>query len=438
MAHIQTSTASLHSESERLVPVKEDALDEEEKRWLFSPGTVASCAVNLAQSALGAGTLAMPFAFKSTGIGIGVVMLVTCAVATMYSVRMLAFLRDQANVVTYEELGAKLIHPKMKIAVATAVMGFCFGITIVYVIAIGDIVHPLTDNDHWPEAFRGDSGKRITTIIFWVLFMWPLSLLKEINSLRFASAFAMVTLLGLVAMIAVHFSLNLPDFSQTLVWYQFDFTMLCALPTIFFSYCCQMNAFEVYHEMNPRTVRGMTKAIVAAMSFATFAYISAGTLGSLDFGHGTKSNILLNYQHPNQTAYIAIAFLGFGFTITFSFPVCLFPPRDAILQLLGYENVYTTPSWTRMLVSTCIAAGSLAVGLFIQDIVVVFNVVGGLCASSLIFVFPSIIALWSGYWTTETVGKTHVLVVWVLLVGGVAAALLGTSIGLYTNITGES
>lgn len=395
-------------------------------------GSVKSGAVNMAQAALGAGTLSMPYAMKSAGVGLGAFFILLCGITSVFTVRLLIMVRDKTGHHTYEEIAKHVGNPALHKITALLISLFCWGITVVYVIAIGDIVHPLTDGPGWPHVFKGDMGKKICTILFWGLFMLPLSLLRDINSLRYASLFALVTLIFLILSIIIYgFSTPGVSWSKNVVYAEADVGMVCALPTIFFSYCCQCNAFEIYHEMRPKTIRRMTRAATMAMSFATVMYLSAGIAGLAAFGSATDGNILNNFA-PRDHVYMIIAFLGFAFTITFSFPVCLFPMRDAFLQVFGLGDVYTASTLARVAVAGSLATVSLLIGLFVTSIVVVFDVVGGVCGSTLAFTFPALFALRSKVVTWDN-GKVRYVITVCIFFGGIIAGALGTGVGIYTK-----
>jgi len=399
---------------------------------LLPHGSIAASGFNLASATLGAGTLAIPQAMAYSGSLTGALLLSLCCASTVYSIRLLVIVLEKTGYTTYEEMSHKLLHPYFEKVTAFLIVAFCWGITIVYVVAMGDILDPLRQIDGFPEAFQGVWGRRAIMVIFWALFMLPLSLAKEINSLRYASLVGMAATAFLVAAIVTHTSNDAPPLHNVSIA-RFDTNMLMSLSTFIFAYCCQTNCFEIYAEMVNRSVKKMTITAAVSMSACTSIYIVAGIAGSADFGSDTDGNILKNYKNPTETPYIAVAFIAMSITLTMAFPICIFPTRDAVLQILGYKDAYSTPDHVRLFTAGVLAVSSVLVGLFVPGIQILFGILGGVCGSSLAFIWPALFAIRSGGWTRENVGTVDFVLTWVLLVAGIAAGLLGTATSIYAQ-----
>mmetsp|Transcript_38240 Transcript_38240/g.118175 ORF Transcript_38240/g.118175 Transcript_38240/m.118175 type:complete len:444 (-) Transcript_38240:166-1497(-) len=395
-------------------------------------GSVASSAFNLASATLGAGALALPEAMSMTGDVIGVIMLSLSCAATIYSIRLLMIVVERTGYVTYEEIAKKLVGPKFEKLVAGLIVAFCWGVTLVYVVAIGKVLASFDKASGFPDAFKGEWGHRLITTIFWCVFMLPLSLAKEINTLRYASLVGMLSTAFLVVAIVVHSAQSGKNQLKAANW---SYKMVSALPVYSFSYCCQTNSFEIYAELNGRSVRKMTFTTAVSMIACTCIYVVAGIAGFAEFGTNTDGDILSNYGLPTKTPYIAVAVVAISFTLTMAFPICIFPTRDAVVQMMGYHNVYETPTRTRLLVAGCLATASIILGLFVPDIQLLFGVLGGIFGSSLGYILPVIFAWKSGEWTVETVGWPDVIGTWVLLIGGIICGVGGTVLTLYGTIT---
>jgi amino acid permease len=407
-----------------------DAGDEQHAPASCQPlphGSVAASAFNLASATLGAGTLALPSAMATTGDAIGVIMLIISCAATIYSIRLIIIVVERTGFVTYEEIAKNLVGPKFEKFVAGLIVAFCWGTTLVYVVAIGKVLASFDKSHGFPGVFKGEWGHRFITTIFWCLFMLPLSLAKEINTLRYASLFGMFSTAFLVCAIVVHSAESGKNELKAVNW---GYKMVTALPVFSFSYCCQTNSFEIYAELNGRSVRKMTFTTAVSMMACTCIYVVAGIAGFAEFGTNTDGDILSNYGLPTQTPYIAVAVVAITFTLTMAFPICIFPTRDAVVQLMGYRTVYETPSRTRLLVAGGLATGSLIVGLFVPGISLLFGILGGVFGSSLGYILPVVFAWKSGEWTVETVGWPDVIGTWALLIGGIICGIFGTAVTL--------
>ena len=119
-----------------------------------------------------------------------------------------------------------------------------------------------------------------------------------------------------------------------------------------------------------------------------------------------------------------------------AFPICIFPTRDAFIQLFGYKDAYTTPAKVRLAICFTLASASLIVGLYTPGVKVLFDLLGGVCGSSLSMIFPAAFALRSGGWTVDKVGRMDVYLTWILLVVGIVVGILRTVVPIVGMIQG--
>lgn len=405
------------------------------QRLMPTGGVLASC-FSFSAFSMGAGTLGLPAAMMAAGSAMGSIMLVLVCLSTIYSCRLITIVVEKTNLMTYEQMARGLVGWKFEKLTAFLMVMLCWGATITYVVVVGDVMHKLSVIDWWPEELSGKGGSRIMTVIYWACFMLPLSLAKEINSLRYASSMGVCSTIILVTAIVVHCAQAGPEVAQkNLTYFEFNIDMVVAMPTFLFAYCCQTNAFKIYTEMKPKTVKQMTKNCSYSMVVCTSIYIICGVAGFANFGAATSGNIL-NNLNPLSSAYVAIAFFAVTITLTPCFPMCMFPTRDAVLQVLGYAGVHETPTKVRVAVCLVLAVGSLILGLFIPGVKVMFGVLGGICGSSLSLIWPAIFYMKGVEFWVQKVGLTNFVLTWLLVIVGVIAGVLGTAVSLYQTITG--
>lgn len=398
---------------------------------LLPHGGLASSGFNLASATLGAGTLALPSAMQASGWVITLIFLVICALATLYTIRLLAVTADHTGLMSFEEMSRVLLGSRRWEYFTEFVMvTFCWGITVVYIVAIGQVIQPLQQIEGMPLAFQGTNGNRLLTSMFWGVFMLPLSLAKEISTLRFASAVGILSTITLVCAVVDHAVEFGTQTIGSLMPARFGVSMVESLPIVMFAFTCQTNAFEIYSELFPRTVKRMTLSSSICLLLCTSIYAVCGLAGYADFGDNVDSNILNNYTDPLQHPLLAAAFACISVTLTMAFPVCIFPCRDAILHLLGYKDAYSTPTKVRILICAALAAASLVTGLYAPNIKTLFGLLGGAFGSIIGFIFPPVFAILSRPWTPKTVGWFHFLVTYAILVFGIIAGVLGTVVSI--------
>ena len=424
---------------------------------LLPEGSIGGSAFNLATNTLGAGTIALPGAFAAAGGVLGLAVLIICLIAAIYAMRLQCVVAEQTGMASYALKARLLVGPWAEKFMAVIVIILCWGVTIVYVVSIGDLLDTFRLYDGAPEVMRGDWGRRLVVTLFWLITMLPLSLPAQINSLRYASLAGLgatgVLIAALMAYAATAEQTVLRPVcggtdggsviglapvreqiasTSNIPIANFDLSAVMALPVFIFGTACHTNTYNVYSELSDRSPRRMT--IVAIVTFISVGllYLSCGLTGVAIFGEDTKGNILSNFEDPLGQWYITVAFVGMAITLTAAFPLCVFPARDALLQLAcGYAPGEVVPTHVRVPMSGLIAVISLLFGLFVPGVKIMFGLLGGLLGSSVVYIWPAIFAMRTKTWTPAVVGWANIIGAWVLLVFGVLAAIFGTALSIY-------
>jgi amino acid permease len=404
---------------------------------LLPPGSIPASGFNLCAATLGAGTLGLPYAVDHTGAVVGSIMLVLCGAVTVYTIDLLILTLEKTGLSTYEALSKHLIGPRFEKFIAGLIILFCWGVACAYVVVIGTIIEPLQTIQKLPQGTWGD---RLMTFIFWLAFMLPLSLLRDINSLRYASLVGFLATFYLVLAIVIYAASGGNDGTTKNidVSHKVDLNFWSSICVYSFAYCCQTNAFEIYHELSDPTPARMKKAAGLSMSFCTAIYIIAGIAGLASFGNNIQSNILSNFANPQDTIYVLMAFVAITFTVTMAFPVAIFPTRDAVLQMLGFATAYDTPDRIRIGVCVALATSALIAGLFIPNVTLCFSILGGICGSTLGYCCPVIYAWRAGVIEWVPGKKANFILAWFVCIVGGILGILGTITTIIGIAEGDS
>jgi len=422
-------------------------------------GSVRGSIFNFFSSTVGAGALAVPYAFSHCGLLVGSALLIGVARSTTFSVHLLIQARIKSGLVSYEELAVGLYNKYMGYAVAAAIIIMCFGASVAFILAVGDILE-----EGLLDVLGGFLTRQELMIIFWAFLMFPLSMVENMNSLRFSSGFGIANSGYLVFATTLH-SLqkifkegfpNLWDYSSATFWPSSVNGIVTACPIIIFAYICQINVFSIFGELKSGTAKKMEIVTHGGITIISIFYFLLASFTYLEFGRNTNGNILTNYCVQNDpNPLMILAYVGYAFTITMAYPMTTHPTRHALHALL-YQlfengerrksdeetqllrtNDESIPKMSRircMSLSVCIAVGGLLVALVAPGISTVFGLVGGTSASFVCFVLPALFALklklarrWSGQY----------ICTWLLLCGGILIGLFSTILTLKDTISGE-
>ncbi|KAG0225899.1 hypothetical protein BGW42_004053 [Actinomortierella wolfii] len=306
-----------------------------------------SCTINLANTILGTGMLAMPGALATVGMMMGSFMIVFSAVASGLG---LYFLTRSASRTIGRSASffacSKLTYPSAAVWFDLAIAIKCFGVGISYLIIIGDLM---------PEVVRslsmmtvtmngGDGSGEMDPALwflldrrFWItMFMSiiaPLSFLKRLDSLKATSALALGAVVYLV-FIVVYFYLfptaPLPP-KEELRLVRLTPEFFTTLPIFVFAFTCHQNIFSVYNELSDNGQSMLNRIISSSIGTAAVVYHIVAILGYLTFGNIVGSNIILMY---NSGMTITIGRIAIVILVMFSFPLQCHPCRACLDKVL--------------------------------------------------------------------------------------------------------
>lgn len=398
-------------------------------------GGMFASSITLASCTLGASITSLPMAFKLCGITIAIILLILIMLSTVYSIHLLMEVKRRTKLQSYEEMAKYLLGYKMDYVVATTMFSVCFGSCVAYIISMGNILKAFTKGETFP--FPGDV--KIPLCILWFFILFPLSLPKEINTLRYSSTIGVAAICYFVLAMVIHSSTHgLPETDANgLAWGNFSDDAVVGLSLIMFAYLCQTNVFEVSAEMERGTAKRVVSVSGISMGGCLILYIIAGFFGYADFGRVVQGAVLLNFD-AKKDINIAVAFGMLIVKLCAAFALAIHPARDSAFYVLGWGSYLTVPRYKRLVLCTVMSIAALVLGLFIPTIEIVFGLLGSVCGGLLGFIFPALFVMYAGGWSLESVGVGHYIATLVLLFGGVACMVFGTLASIYGLVVGGS
>lgn len=412
---------------------------------LVPHGGMLSSMYNLAAVTLGSGIIALPSAFQACGVITSVLVLIAITAFTVYSVYilMVAVEKTEKRFYSYESLARGLLGRGWDLFAAFNMWIFCFGSCVSYVISTGDMLSRATDDPSVNSFLRSQSGNRVLVSIIWLCVMLPLSIPKQINSLRYASAIGVTCMFYFVIVIVVHSCMNSFENGKA----KHDLAMvkggngaLIGFSLFIFAYLCQTNCFEVYTELSKPSPARITLHTGISMTFCCALYILAGVFGYLEFGEEMTDSILLMYDIRNDVM-VLIAYIGIAVKMCVGFAICMLPTRDSLYYCLAafwptFRHIRDVPFWLHALIIVIMSVLALILGLFIPSVDIVFGLVGSFSGGFLGFIYPALFIMYAGGWSLRQVGWFHYLTTYALLFSGVVAVTFGTAASVYSQITG--
>lgn len=203
--------------------------------------------INLLNTIVGAGTLAMPHAMSQMGMLLGIIIIVWSGVTSAFGLYL------QARCARYLDRGSssffalsQLTYPNAAVIFDAAIAVKCFGVGVSYLIIIGDLM---------PGVMRGfNANADLTPFLvdrhFWItafmLVIIPLSFLRRLDSLKYTSVIALISIGYLIVLVVYHFAsdsiANRGDVN--VITWNGPVSFLSSLPVVVFAYTCHQNVSE--------------------------------------------------------------------------------------------------------------------------------------------------------------------------------------------------
>ncbi|CCW65178.1 unnamed protein product [Phytomonas sp. EM1] len=242
-----------------------------------------------------------------------------------------------------------------------------FSACIAYVICVGDCFRPIFKEaykrspDNKAIRFLNTSGgNRLLTVLVWLFIMLPLTIPKHIDSLRYASTFAVSFLVYFSIVVFAHSCTHgLKDIeghvrvndlggdvgSDEKVIYLFRTgnVLVGSIGVFMFAYTCQLAVYEIWWDMRPeiRTPRNFMWSALIGMLMTSFVFTLTAIFGYLDFGATIGSNSILLMYNPIKEPQIMVAYVGIVFKLCVSYALVGSTARNAIYYVIGWQKRFS-------------------------------------------------------------------------------------------------
>ncbi|THC95244.1 hypothetical protein EYZ11_005283 [Aspergillus tanneri] len=309
---------------------------------------------------------------------------------------------------------SQITYPNAAVVFDAAIAIKCFGVGVSYLIIIGDLMPGVV------QGFVGSSPDFdfLVDRHFWVtafmLIVIPLSYLRRLDSLKYTSIAALVSMAYLVVLVVYHFVVGDTVAEKgpvRLVQWAGLVPTLSSLPVIVFAFTCHQNMFSILNEMATPSHFRTTSVVFASIGSAAATYILVAITGYFSFGDNIGGNIVGMYT-PGLWSTIGRA--AIVMLVMFSYPLQCHPCRasvDAILRwrpqpsvngsdhsphrhpLLGSRGNRTPEPMSDLrfsVITTTILILSYIVAMTVSSLEAVLAYVGSTGSTSISFILPGL------------------------------------------------
>ncbi|KAI5867546.1 transmembrane amino acid transporter protein-domain-containing protein [Durotheca rogersii] len=297
--------------------------------------TMVSSVINLLNTIVGAGTLAMPSAMSHFGMVFGTMVIIWSGMTSAFGLYL------QSRCARYLDRGSssffalsQMTYPNAAVIFDAAIAIKCFGVAVSYMIIIGDLMPGVVEGFDSRTADMPYLMDRNFWITVFMLVIIPLSFLRRLDSLKYTSIVALISIGYLIVLVVYHFASDVlaPKDKIRFVSWGGPVEALASLPVVIFAYTCHQNMFSILNEINDNSPRNIMGVISSSIGSAAGIYVLVAITGYLTFGNDVNGNIVSMY--PASVAS-TIAKAAIVVLVTFSVPLQIHPCRasvDAVLK----------------------------------------------------------------------------------------------------------
>lgn len=350
-------------------------------------------AFNLTNTVIGGGVVSLPYAFKSSGLIIGGIVLMFTFCLASVSLWLLRLSARESSQRTYHDIGKYAFGTKGVYASNIVQFLATAGVTISYFILIGDFLYPLVQAAAPSDLKDTFVASRQFIVLMTVVFEAPLILLRDIGKLAYASTLAIVAVFYLVTVVVFRSAerIDSGSFDECEGGTCFDFAVFTtglfrALPLLTFAFSCQFNYFPIVDSLLRPTASRQAIMSNLSLGACTLIYMLIASFGYFTFYEKVNDNFLINYD--DDDVLIMIARIGMTTVIACSYPLLSHPSIESLHEIL-FRGQYQT--WKLRITY---ASGFLLVDAFVAwfnpDISIVFGLIGATASTTISFILPAI------------------------------------------------
>ena len=153
------------------------------------------------------------------------------------------------------------------------------------------------------------------------------------------------------------------------------------------AYVMHYNSARFYTELKNRSLPRFAVAVGSSFGISALLYMAIASMGYLTFGANSSSFILNSYSSYDPLATLSRIAVGLS-TLT-AYPIVFIGVRDGVMDTFAVPITEQTPERVNRLTYILLSILTIT-AMFISDLGLINAVGGGLVATAIVFVFPTI------------------------------------------------
>ena len=358
----------------------------------FQQGELIVSTVSLVTATLGAGIITLPYLALINGIVLSSLLITFGAVISYFWSMLLVKWADEIDADSYEAFAEHWYGPRA--AQVTSWINICtlMGFVVSYIVFVKTLVPHIFEvlfgvHDILGMSEYGSSASELLwAIVYTIFILIPLSLAKNLGTLRYNSMFGVMWCFYLMSWFIWLFLVDrslVPSISKNIADANYFIIsssgLVTSIPFVVFAFMYQPNVPLIYRELNNRSYNKIHKVLIIGSCGVVVIYVITWAFGYLGLVNQPemlsilyiKSNIL-QIDYENWAFNIAI--LGLLFWVFAAAPMSFIPAKAAYEQsMYGREGMTRNQN---IVVTICMCMICLLLAVAFPGISEVITVLG--------------------------------------------------------------
>lgn len=349
-----------------------------------------SSVINLANTILGPGLLALPYCMMRSGWAVGTLALLLMVILGSFSFYLLSLVADTLQVYEYAAIATKLYNRHVGRLVGVLSLALTGGLISSFMIMIRENMFFFSYNPDYEWA------SRLLLVGLALLVILPLTLTRNLSSLWITSFVSLGCMLYIGGALTVFYILSAtgkitPIVKGPLKAAVPSIDAVMAVASLTMSYCGHYNSINIYRELKMKSLRKMTGIIVSTAIICTTINLVSGVFGYLLFTDRCEADIIMNlgeYKPARVCSWIANVCVIL--ILMLSYPVVCFSFRRSLENLIFHAE-FVQRKWIVLICIVTVMA-STVIGCMITNVGLILDLTGIIAGLPLVCIFPSLYA----------------------------------------------
>jgi amino acid permease len=376
----------------------EQETDEQRKSWIeryFSPlssGSLRGSIISIAAMCFGPASLSFPIALTNVGLIPGSLMFFILTSISIWSINILLETGRKMKIMNYSKLIKECLGDKMLLISDINNMVFCFGIIMAYQFSISQFFME-TVNVLFDIEIGNRTVKLIQMLSFTYLFQVPLSLLKDISKLQYASIVGSFALFYTIFVMAIqcpfYYEEGLAENRNIQLVKAIDWSIMDSYSIFLYGYASHNGILAIYSELKKPNERRSKKVLSRAMMLQIVIFVIVAYSGFFSLIEKTPSIFISRPTLKSLNGkdyYILVSKIFFFLSLNCTCAITYNILRGSINSFFFQGN---HPSFLIGLsITAAIFTTSCLLTFLIDNVVKIVGILGGLCAVIVCYISP--------------------------------------------------